>query len=151
MAFEDLRPALEAARSRYLSYLAGLNEEQLSWRAAPGSNSIGFLIRHIAEVEYRYCQMFFDQTIPSDVEISTIGEVTDLGTYRDLPALQTFMEASYAHLLASLSALPQEKWDIPVQAPIAVLTPREALGRLIFHTGYHAGQIGLIRKYGGAS
>ncbi|MCK9912864.1 DinB family protein, partial [Microbacteriaceae bacterium K1510] len=58
---------------------------------------------------------------------------------------------SYSYLLASLEALPEEKWDVPVEAPIGTLSPREALGRLIFHTGYHAGQIGLIRKYGGVS
>jgi hypothetical protein len=149
MSVQPLLPALEMARSRYLDYLKGLEADQLSWRVAAGSNSIGFLIRHNAEVEYRFSWMFFGVPVPEHVTFTTIGSVKDEGLYTDLASLQAFMEAAYAHLLGAIRALPEEKWDVPVEAPIGTMTPREALGRLIFHTGYHAGQIGLIRKYGG--
>jgi uncharacterized damage-inducible protein DinB len=149
MSIQALLPALEMARSRYLDYLKGLEADQLSWRVAPGSNSIGFLIRHIAEVEYRFSWMFFGVPVPENVTLATIGNVKDDGSFTDLASLQAFMEAAYAHLLDAIKALPEEKLDFPVEAPIGRMTPREALGRLIFHTGYHAGQIGLIRKYGG--
>ncbi|MED4752671.1 DinB family protein [Brevibacillus choshinensis] len=144
-----LLPALQTARSRYTDVLANLDEKELVWKLAPGSNSVGFLIRHIAEVEYRFCSMFFGRPIPESVELTTIGKVKDEGIYTDLASLHTFREASFAYLLESLAALPEEAWDIPCEAPIATITPRQALGRLIYHNGYHAGQIGLIRKYGG--
>jgi uncharacterized damage-inducible protein DinB len=146
-----LLPSLQMARKRYLDAIVNLEARELSWRFAPESNSIGFLVRHIAEVEYRFCSMFFGQPIPQEVTIATIGPVKDEGQFTDLHSLLAFQEASYGYLLQSLRALPEEKWDVPVEAPIGVMTPREALGRLIYHTGYHAGQIGLIRKYGGGS
>ncbi|MGG1664224.1 DinB family protein [Brevibacillus sp. NRS-1366] len=146
---QALLPALQTARSRYLDVLANLESEQLTWKLAPGSNSIGFLIHHIAEVEYRFCSMFFQQPLPQEIALATIGPVKDEGNYTDLAALHAIKEASYAHLLQSLSSLPQDAWDVPCVAPIGTLTPRQALGRLIYHLGYHGGQIGLIRKYGG--
>jgi len=146
---QSLLPALQTARSRYMDVLENLEAEQLSWKLAPGSNSVGFLIRHIAEVEYRFCSMFFRQPLPPEITLATIGPVKDEGTYTNLSALHAIREASYAHLLESLRSLPEEAWDVPCESPIATLTPRQALGRLIYHLGYHGGQIGLIRKYGG--
>lgn len=144
-----LLPSLQMARRRYLDAIANLEERELPWRFAPESNSIGFLIQHIAEVEYRFCSMFFGQPVPDGVSLATIGPVKDDGQYTNLDSLLSFQEASHAYLLEALHALSEEKWDVPVEAPIGVMTPREALGRLIYHTGYHAGQIGLIRKYAG--
>lgn len=146
---QTLLPALQTARSRYKDVLANLEEKELVWKLAPGSNSVGFLIRHIAEVEYRFCLMFFQRPLPAGLELATIGKVKDEGTYTELASLLAFHEASFAHLLKALAALPKEAWDVPCEAPIATITPRQALGRLIYHNGYHAGQIGLIRKYGG--
>lgn len=146
---QTLLPALQTARSRYSDVLANLEEKELSWKLAPGSNSVGFLIRHIAEVEYRFCVMFFQRPLPDGVRLTTIGQVKDEGNFTDLAALLAFRDESFAHLLESLAALPKEAWDVPCEAPIATITPRQALGRLIYHNGYHAGQIGLIRKYGG--
>jgi len=146
---QTLLPSLQTARSRYLETLAHLEEKQLTWKLAPGSNSIGFLIHHIAEVEYRFCAMFFQQPLPEGFTLATIGPVKDEGSYTDLAALHAIKEASYAHLLQALGSLPEAAWDVPCEAPIGTLTPRQALGRLMYHLGYHGGQIGLIRKYGG--
>lgn len=147
---QTLLPALKTARSRYMDVLVNLEEKELVWKLAPGSNSIGFLIHHIAEVEYRFCMMFFQRPLPDGLTLATIGNVKDEGIYTELAPLHAIREASFAHLLDSLSSLPEEAWDIHCVAPIGTLTPRQALGRLIYHNGYHAGQIGLIRKYGGA-
>ncbi|WP_019121502.1 DinB family protein [Brevibacillus massiliensis] len=149
MSFAPLQPLWLKARERYLATLSDMQPEQLSWKVAPGSNSLGFLVRHIAEVEYRFASMFFARPVPESVTLATIGPVKDEGVYTDWPQLQLFMEQSFAHLLDAMQSLPDESWDVPVEAPIGVLTPREALGRLTYHMGYHAGQIGLIRKYGG--
>ncbi|MFS0556159.1 DinB family protein [Brevibacillus sp. 179-C9.3 HS] len=146
---QELLPSLQTARSRYQDALVRLDATELGWKLAPGSNSIGFLIHHIAEVEYRFCMMFFGTAIPPEITLTTIGPVRDEGNFTDLSALLTFHEASYHHLLDSLASLPEDAWDTPCEAPIGTLTPRQALGRLIYHMGYHGGQIGLIRKYGG--
>jgi uncharacterized damage-inducible protein DinB len=149
MSFASILPVLQGARTRYLDYLQGLEPAQLTWRMTPASNSIGFLIKHNAEVEYRFCAMFFDRQLPEDMTLATIGrDVKDDGRFTDLSALLSFKDESYAYLLETLKSLPEEKWHVPVEAPIGTMTPMEAVGRLIFHTGYHGGQIGLIRKYG---
>lgn len=146
---QELFPTLQTARSRYLDALVNLDATELGWKLAPGSNSIGFLIQHIAEVEYRFCMMFFGRAIPPEITLTTIGPVKDEGNFTELSALLSIRDASYQYLLESLTSLPHDTWDIPCEAPIATLTPRQALGRLIYHMGYHGGQIGLIRKYGG--
>jgi len=149
LAYSALFPVLQKARDRYLEILQGLEAEQLAWRLAPESNSIGFLIRHNAEVEYRFCLMFFQRPLPPGVALETIGpDVRDNGRYTDLAALLSFKDESYTYLLQAIKALPADQWDLPAAAPIGEMTPRQALGRLIYHTGYHGGQIGLIRKYG---
>ncbi|USG64839.1 DinB family protein [Brevibacillus ruminantium] len=142
-----LLPTLETSRSRYQEALKHLDERELARKLAPGSNSVGFLIRHIAEVEYRFCQMFFGRPLPEHVTLHTIGPVKDEGQFTDLATLLSFHQESYAYLLEALRQLPSDAWDNLCEAPIGTLTPRQALGRLIYHTGYHAGQIGLIRKY----
>lgn len=55
---QELLPSLQTARSRYLNTLSNLKADELPLKLAPESNSIGFLIRHIAEVEFRFCTMF---------------------------------------------------------------------------------------------
>lgn len=150
MTLDVLLPVLQKARERYLQTLEGLKPEELAWRVVAGSNSIGFLIRHNAEVEYRFAAWFFGRPLPQDVTLQTLGpDITDDGRHSDWEALRTFLEQSHVHLTEAIRSLPEDRWDTPVEAPIGTLTPREALGRLIHHTGHHAGQIGLIRKYGG--
>jgi len=148
MSFSTLEPVLQRARRRYLDVLDGLKEEELTMRLAPGSNSIGFLIRHNAEVEYRFCSMYFGRAYPEQVVVSTVGDVRDEGTYTNLSALLTFQDEAYRFLVDTLSAFPDEDWHKIVEPPIGAMSPLEAVGRLIFHTSYHGGQIGLIRKYG---
>ncbi|GAE08606.1 hypothetical protein JCM10914_4911 [Paenibacillus sp. JCM 10914] len=58
------------------------------------------------------------------------------------------LEASNQHLLAGMSALPEEKWHEIRKCPIGPSTPLEAVGRLMYHTGIHSGQISFLRKYG---
>ncbi|WP_126425317.1 DinB family protein [Brevibacillus marinus] len=151
MAFSELLPVWQMARSRYQNTLDGLRPEELSWRLAPKSNSIGFLLRHNAEVEYNFALMFFNRDLPEEVTLETIGPVKDDGRYTDLPQLQQFMEQANAHLVEAMRSLPVEQWDVAREARIGTLTPREALGRLIYHMGHHAGQIALIRKYAAGS
>jgi uncharacterized damage-inducible protein DinB len=146
---QSLLPSLQTARSRYLDMLNGLEENQLTWKLASGSNSIGFLIRHIAEVEYRFSLMFFQTPLPEHVTLATIGPVCDEGDYTELAPLLAFRDQSFEHLLNALSSLPEADWDVPCEAPIGTLTPRQALGRLTYHMGHHSGQISMIRKYGG--
>ncbi|MGM0712759.1 DinB family protein [Brevibacillus parabrevis] len=148
---QELLPSLQTARSRYLNTLSNLKADELPLKLAPESNSIGFLIRHIAEVEFRFCTMFFARPLPDYISsLATIGPVKDEGNFTDMNELLAICEASYDYLVDALTTLPQDAWDVACEAPIGTLTPRQALGRLIYHMGYHGGQIGLIRKYGGA-
>ncbi|QOS97663.1 DinB family protein [Brevibacterium sp. JNUCC-42] len=149
MIVQELLPQYHSAhQKRYLALLQGISEEQLSWKIPPATNSIGFLIRHIAEVEYAFSQMFFNQTPTKEEGIYTLGKVIDTGVWTNLNDLMDYTERASQFVLKSMELLPEESWDQPVESRIGVITPRDAFGMLIYHKGYHAGQIGWIKKYG---
>lgn len=88
------------ARTRFSNQLKTLHSEDLSKHLGESPNSVGFLIRHIGDVE-----LLFSKNVFGNSEVITTKE---FGTK----------------------------------------TKAEALGRIVSHTAYHAGQIALINKYG---
>ncbi|WP_255298577.1 DinB family protein [Brevibacillus dissolubilis] len=133
---------------RYRPILDNLTAEQVTWKVAPGSNSIGFLIRHIAEAEYAFSGMFTGKRYEGLSEFFTLGPVTDQGQVTDLAATIKFADEAFSYLMEAVKALPEDKWDIKTETPVGPLSPREGLSLMQHHMGYHAGQIGLIAKYG---
>ena len=102
-----LAPVLDLANSRYDAATDDLEEAQLTWKLAPGSNSIGFLIRHISEVDYRFCAMYFHSALPDHVELATIGPVRDEGHFTKLAPLLAFRKEAAQYLRQCLRQLPE--------------------------------------------
>lgn len=48
------------------------------------------------------------------------------------------------HLLEAMKALSDEEWHVVRKAKFGASTPLEAIGRIVYHTGIHSGQISLI-------
>lgn len=48
----------------------------------------------------------------------------------------------------AMKALSEEPWHIGVDSRMGLSTPLEAIGRLMYYTGVHAGQISFIQKHG---
>ncbi|WP_342514404.1 DinB family protein [Sporosarcina sp. FSL K6-1522] len=136
MTFATILPVWQAARSRFFKIAVALPEQDLQLQL--GKSSIGSLLHHTAEVEYMFAEWFFGKGLP--VEGIPKPDLTNLD---ELVAL---LAASNEHLVEAMKALPEEQWQAVVESRMGPSTPLEAIGRLIYHTGIHAGQISLIQK-----
>ncbi|QTD43187.1 DinB family protein [Sporosarcina sp. Te-1] len=122
-----------ALRQRFGKMVEDLTEEQLDW--VLGDTTIRFLLHHTAEVEFLFADWFLGKKQPA--------QLPPFSTRTELLAL---LRASDQHVKDAIHALPEEKWTEPVESRMGASTPLEAIGRLMYHAGIHAGQIALIKK-----
>ncbi|WP_248565442.1 DinB family protein [Paenibacillus sp. L3-i20] len=147
MTFSTVLPIWEAIQSRFHKMVKGLPEGDLVLQIGPAS--IGYMLRHNAEVEYMFADWFFGYPMPSELEVVTNrgpGGGKNKPTFTNLDELVALLEASNSYLIEAMRSLPDEKWHQSVETPMGPSTPIEAIGRLMYHTGIHAGQISLIQK-----
>jgi len=149
MSYESVRPVWRAVRDRFQKSMSALKPEELPLKLSNDTSSIGFMVRHNAEVEYMFAAWFFQKSAPEGLIYQTNGPSSNDTAFSDLTSLIAFSEASDQYLSQAMEELPAEAWDQPVTSPMGVCTPREALGRVLYHAGLHAGQISLIRKVAG--
>ncbi|MWV45985.1 DUF664 domain-containing protein [Paenibacillus sp. HJL G12] len=147
MSFEAVHPIWRTVRDRFYKLALGLREEELSHNLSGQGSSIGWMLRHNAEVEYMFAEWFFQTAQPEGVVYLTSDGTKEHPEYADHKELLRFLEESDRHLTMAMRSLSEESWDIPVSSPLGVSTPREALGRVLYHNGLHAGQIAQIRKF----
>lgn len=147
MTFATVLPIWEAIQGRFHKMVKALPEGDLSLQIGPAS--IGYMLRHNAEVEYMFAEWFFDRPMPADLEIATNRGPAgnkEKAAFHNLAELVELLEQSNSWLTKAMRELPDEKWTQPVESPMGPSTPLEAIGRLMYHTGIHAGQISLIQK-----
>ncbi len=137
MTYQTVVPIWNALRQRFTATATALPEEDLS--LSLGKSSIASLLYHTAEVEYMFAEWFFGKAKP---ETPTLESTTTLQQLLDL------LTASNDQLDNAMKVLSEQQWTTPVESPMGVSTPLEAVGRLMYHTGIHAGQISLIQKNG---
>ncbi|REE56438.1 putative damage-inducible protein DinB [Paenibacillus taihuensis] len=148
MSYEAVLPIWRVIRGRFQKMVQSLKEEELHLAMSPESPTIAHMIRHNAEVEYMFADWFFGRGVPECVTYMASGSTDshDPEAFR-LEALIAFSAAADAHLTEAMRELGNDLWDVEITSKIGPSTPREALGRTIYHTGLHAGQIALIRKH----
>lgn len=136
------------ARTRFSNQLSQLNEDDLKRKIASNSNSIGFLMRHIGDVELLFAKnVFGDSTV--SVIAKTVIDQKDSGEWTNLNELMAYTDQSFEVLKSIISKQSEENWsETIVTKEFGTKTKSEAFGRIISHTTYHAGQIALIKKYG---
>ena len=138
MTYSTVLPIWNAARQRFLKTAQALPAEDLGLQL--GQSSIGSLLHHTAEVEYMFAEWFFDRKMPAE------GIAKPSLTSHE--QLMSLLIASNEHLIAAMEELTEEQWHTSVESRMGSSTPLEAIGRLMYHTGIHAGQISLIQKNG---
>lgn len=133
-------------RTRLTNQLDKISEDDLLKRVHSESNSVGWLLRHIAEVELLFAKNVFERDL--NVKAQTIGSIAkDRGQFKELKPLLELIERAEKELGAAIQQI--EEWDGEVTtAEFGTVTRAEALGRIMTHTAYHAGQIALAKKYG---
>ncbi|MBK6776776.1 MAG: DinB family protein [Flavobacteriales bacterium] len=135
-------------RTRFTKLLDTLTEADLPKKLAPGPNSIGFLVRHIGDVEMLFAKNVFGLK-EVQVHAKTVIAQHDTGEWTDLAALKTYVHESAATLQRAIEATSDAEWESVIETKeFGRKTKAEALGRIVTHTAYHAGQLAMIKKYG---
>lgn len=135
-------------RSRFLSQLEIITESDLAKKVSPTSNSVGFLIRHIGDVELLFTKNVFGVK-DLKVKAKTVMRPFDTGEWTDLAALKEYVNYSGMQLETVLNQQQDEDWESIIETKeFGSKTKSQALGRISSHTAYHAGQIAMVMKYG---
>jgi uncharacterized damage-inducible protein DinB len=136
------------ARTRFSNQLKNLSSADLMKKLGDSPNSIGFLIRHIGDVELLFSKNVFGNAAVQ-VSAKTVISGHDTGEWTDLPSLLAYVESSANVLHNTLQAQPDTVWsEVITTKEFGSKTKAEALGRIVSHTAYHAGQMAIINKYG---
>ena len=143
----QLLQMFKMGRTRLTNQLPNIKEADLIKKLHPNSNSIGFLLQHIAEVELLFSKNVFGLDIK--VSMQTVGKtIHDTGKFTHLESELKLITQSAEPLEKVILSHEDADWISPVTtAEFGTVTKAEALSRIISHTAYHAGQIGLILKY----
>lgn len=136
------------ARTRFSNQLENISATDLTKKLIPSVNSIGFLIRHIGDVELLFAKNVFGA---SDVKVvaKTVIDKYDSGEWIDVESLKEYVTLSFEKLKEIVEKQTDEDWEtIITTKEFGTKTKAEAFGRIVSHTAYHAGQLAIIKKYG---
>lgn len=138
----------DESRTRLEEKIELITSQDLTKKLSPSPNSVGFLLRHIAEVELLFAKNVFGA---KDIKIiaKTIIAQHDTGEWTDLAPILSILKRSRETLRTIISQHSNTHWtEEIVTKEFGTRTKVQALGRITSHTAYHAGQIGIILKYG---
>lgn len=136
------------SRTRFTNQMKTLKQEDLTKKLKPSVNSVGFLIRHIGDVELLFAKNVFEA---KEVKViaKTVIDKKDTGEWSNLQELKDYVSLSFDSLKSIVENQSEEDWETTITTnEFGTKTKAEAFGRIVSHTAYHAGQIAIINKYG---
>lgn len=138
----------QEARTRFTNQIESITEQDLLKKLDTAPNSVGFLIRHIGDVELLFAKnVFGDANVK--VVAKTLIEKHDTGEWTNLQELKDYIVYSFESLKSIVGKQTDDDWEIVISTnEFGTKTKAEAFGRIISHTAYHAGQIAVVNKYG---
>ena len=137
-------------RTRLQKQLELISPEDLRKKLGESPNSIGFLLRHLADVELLFGKNVFGSP---DIKViaNTVIDKKDTGEWTDLLALQRYVDEAGESLKEIIAQQKEEDWDKEIHTQeFGTKTLAEAFARIVSHTAYHIGQIAILQKYGHA-
>lgn len=138
----------QEARTRFTNQITNLTEQDLLKKLGSSPNSIGFLIRHIGDVELLFAKNVFGD-FNVKVVAKTVIEKHDTGEWTNLQELKEYVVYSFEALKTIIDKQTDNDWETKITtSEFGSKTKAEALGRIVSHTAYHAGQMAIINKYG---
>jgi len=145
---KSLDEAYVEARTRLQQLTIQLTESDLRKTLSPSSNSIGFLLQHIADVELLFSKNVF-KSMDIAVKAKTVIEKKDSGEWTNLIEIIAYLNESKNRISEAIINQKESSWnDLITTNEFGTKSKMEAFGRIISHTAYHTGQIGMILKYG---
>jgi uncharacterized damage-inducible protein DinB len=135
------------AHTRFTNLLQDIRQEDLKKKLVNTKNSAGFLIRHIADVELLFAKNIFGAT-ELKVQAKTIIAQHDTGEWTNLTELLEYQQYAFRSLKSIIEKQTDKDWQQSITTKeFGTKTKAEAIGRIISHTAYHAGQLSLTIKY----
>ena len=143
--------------------LEGITPDELQWQQAPGMNTIGMLLTHLAIVEVWWTRLMVEKLDPAAVEpILGIGDDDDgmpikedaapiaLLNGKDLAYFRTLNDKARAYVTKMASGLTDADLDSEVarkrpDGTVVSITLRWYLYHILEHFSGHYGQILLLR------
>ena len=136
------------SRTRFTNQLENLTTPDLTKKLPPSVNSVGFLIRHMGDVELLFAKNVFGAA-EVKVVAKTVIDKYDSGEWTDLEGLKQYVNLSFDQLKTIVEKQTDEDWETTITTKeFGTKTKAEAFGRIVSHTAYHAGQMAIINKYG---
>lgn len=136
------------ARTRFTNLLKDIKEEDLKKKLVNTKNTAGFLIRHIADVELLFTKNLFGAS-ELKVHAKTVIAQHDTGEWTNLKELIDYQQDAFNQMKSIIEQQTEEDWkQVITTKEFGSKTKAEAIGRIISHTAYHAGQLSLTLKYG---
>lgn len=135
MSVNVVLPIWKTTRDKFLQKVKDIPAEQLAWKLE--GPTIGELIFHTAEVEFMFGEWYFNKEIPANKPVANTT---------DKEGLINLLQASDLFIVDAMHKLPATSWSETVETKMGSSTPIEAISRLLYHAGIHAGQITTIQK-----
>ena len=134
-------------RTRLLPLLEQVSDDLLEHRLHPRTNPVGWLLRHIGEVEQLFARNVFGLDL--QVKAHTLGGSPPRASHGSTAELLAHLDESADRLREAITRQDPESWDAPITTrEFGTLAKHEALARITTHTAWHAGQLALTLKYG---
>lgn len=136
------------SRTRFTNQIQNITEQDLLKKLGASPNSVGFLIRHIGDVELLFAKnVFGDANVK--VVAKTVIEKRDSGEWTNLQELKEYIVYSFESLKSIVEKQTDDDWETTITTnEFGTKTKAEAFGRIVSHTAYHAGQMAIVNKYG---
>ena len=136
------------ARTRFSNQLPHLTSEDLKKKLPPSANSVGFLIRHMGDVELLFAKNVFGGNEVKVIAKTVISQ-KDTGEWTNLIELKEYVDYSFHTLKSIIKKQEDIDWETTIETKeFGIKTKAEAFGRIVSHTAHHSGQMAMIIKYG---
>lgn len=149
---------------------SGLSAAQLAWQPAPGRNTLGMLLTHIAVAEVHIAFVVLKGERDSDIR-SVLGiEMDDDGMplpadglppaaldRRDWPFFEDLLERALAHTREVCRTLEDSELGVEIVRPprpdgsVRVFDRRWGLHHMVEHAAQHLGQLQVLKRLSPAS
>lgn len=122
-----------------------INDKNINYRLNEQAASVGFIYRHVGETMNMFGYFF---GVPTEVQNTTMGKL-DEGQGKNLEESQQLVEKGYMLLQRIIDNTPNGAWLESVETPFfGTVSKARLFSHVLYHTSYHAGQIGLTLKRG---